>query len=352
MCVIIIKQETAKFPEKKILKRCFYRNTDGSGYMFIRDGSIILKKGFETFNSFYEGLLKENIKEKSLIIHFRKQTAGRVCPANCNPFVISLDMDIMLSTSIVTKNMCFAHNGTFYNMKDEELSDTAMFVKNILTDKIIYDNLYTSLPLQRLINDFLCRGRAVFLHPTEGWLRFGKWEELDGCYYSNNSFKKKLSVKTNELYSFNVSRREVVNEIKKTMNIHENTEMCYICFHPREKCICNDKSKSNNVKIINSIFGSSFLSSAEKIHYIKNELSNPNELSTPDAPSQISEQHKNKVFSPVITKHIGFVKKCSKCGGQGKVKMRYMYMGWRKTTHTLSCNKCYVENRNKYFYSI
>ena len=87
-------------------------------------------------------------------------------------------------------------------------------------------------------------------------------------------------------------------------------------------------------------------------HYIKNELSNPNELSTPDAPSQISEQHKNKVFSPVITKHIGFVKKCSKCGGQGKVKMRYMYMGWRKTTHTLSCNKCYVENRNKYFYSI
>ena len=68
MCIIVIKPKNKKIPDKILLNRCFKNNQDGIGYMYVNNKEVVIRKGFMSFDDFYNNLLsdykKNNLNKK------------------------------------------------------------------------------------------------------------------------------------------------------------------------------------------------------------------------------------------------------------------------------------------------
>jgi predicted glutamine amidotransferase len=118
MC-LLIAVEKGKLDYDSI-ESSFSNNQDGAGFAFVRDGEIIVEKGFFDERSFIRAY--EQISETPHIIHFRRSTGGLVNTVNCHPFQPHSEV-------------AFAHNGTLTSVKgDSHFSDTFYFSQGILTD--------------------------------------------------------------------------------------------------------------------------------------------------------------------------------------------------------------------------
>lgn len=120
MCLILIKKPKAILT-KKTMKDAFIGNRDGAGFMYAVNGNLNVIKGFMYFRMFYRAFrLHERLHPNSLfVLHFRQATHGASIPDNCHPF-------------FVNPNLAMAHNGILLNMGSKDVSDTLMFVTNIL----------------------------------------------------------------------------------------------------------------------------------------------------------------------------------------------------------------------------
>ena len=58
MCVICASPKGTRQPSLSEIKRMFYRNPHGAGYMAARDGKVIIHKGFMDFDSFLGAYLQ------------------------------------------------------------------------------------------------------------------------------------------------------------------------------------------------------------------------------------------------------------------------------------------------------
>ena len=67
MCIIVSKEKGVKLPTKKILENCFNRNSDGAGFMYVKNNQVMIDKGYMTFEDFYKRL-KELKKDYPLFI--------------------------------------------------------------------------------------------------------------------------------------------------------------------------------------------------------------------------------------------------------------------------------------------
>ena len=94
MCIIAIKPKNKDLQDKETLKTCFTRNPDGSGYMFVHDNVVEIKKGYMTFDEFYKDLIndynKYNLKNQNLVMHFRIGTSGQSKLGCTHPFAITI----------------------------------------------------------------------------------------------------------------------------------------------------------------------------------------------------------------------------------------------------------------------
>ena len=110
MCIITIKPKNKKLQDKDILQTCFTRNPDGSGYMFVHDNIVEIKKGYMTFESFYKDLIEDynkyDLKNKNLVMHFRIGTSGQSKLGCTHPFAITNDYDVLNMTNVKTKLPC------------------------------------------------------------------------------------------------------------------------------------------------------------------------------------------------------------------------------------------------------
>ena len=70
--------------------------------MYVKKGKVNIVKGFMTFDSFYEYLMKldklYDLKQKALVMHFRISTQGNVDAGNCHPFPITSSKKMLRST--------------------------------------------------------------------------------------------------------------------------------------------------------------------------------------------------------------------------------------------------------------
>ena len=85
MCILIIKPNGVMTPSESTLKTCFERNPDGAGFSYNKNGKIILKKGFMTFDSFKKAVEKIPITSSALI-HCRITTSGGTKPELTHPY--------------------------------------------------------------------------------------------------------------------------------------------------------------------------------------------------------------------------------------------------------------------------
>ena len=176
--VVIAKPKGVQI-RKKYLRNCYISNPDGAGFMFVRDKEIIIKKGYFSFELFWEDYLKaeqENTKSP-FVIHFRIATSGGVNKLNCHPFRID-------------EHNSFAHNGIFYSLPyTAELSDTQIFNNQIL--KKLPVDWMRWVGIKKLIRGFIKESgsKVVFLGNNKNvWIcgeDEGDW--FKGAWYSNDS---------------------------------------------------------------------------------------------------------------------------------------------------------------------
>lgn len=206
MCIIVSKEKGVDLPTKEILEQCFNYNSDGAGLMYADNGKVNIVKGFMTFKSFYEYLMKLNkmydLKEKALVMHFRISTGGNVDGGNCHPYPISKRKKDLRSKCIKTE-LGMAHNGIIsmyssgYGVK-EELNDTQRFIQNAVAPIYNVDKeFYKDYDIMKLLED-IAGSKLCFLDKEENIYYVGKFVEEDGVKYSNTSY---IPYKTYPLYS-------------------------------------------------------------------------------------------------------------------------------------------------------
>lgn len=196
MCIIVAKGTGRELPDRDVLKTCFENNPDGAGYMILKadEEKIRINKGFMSFKKFRRALAKENITEDDLVVlHFRIGTSGKKKAAtHTHPFPLSLREDRLKSLRISTQ-MALAHNGVMNAYADEikDFSDTMAFTKKVVASKYVKDSIFESKALQTLVSDHLRGDRLVIMDAERRtFLMFNDWEEDEGIYYSNSSYKR------------------------------------------------------------------------------------------------------------------------------------------------------------------
>ena len=166
MCVICYVPAGVKTPSYRILKAMHNANPHGQGFCTPSQFS----KGLN-FDYFAEQLRKRDINEPC-IMHFRWATHGSIKKANCHPFKI--------------EDVCFAHNGilSVQPMRDKTDSETA-FIR-YLYPYIEQYGLY-SPEVEKMVYNIIECSKFAFMQGDDVRL-FGRFEQMDGCYYSNLRF--------------------------------------------------------------------------------------------------------------------------------------------------------------------
>ena len=113
MCIAVYKPMGADFPVKRVLKRCFYKNPDGAGFMVANGSAVEIHKGYMGFRSFWKALREVRYKygdDKAYVMHFRISTQGGVRQDGCHPFPLSKDMSDLRRLDCEA-DIGVAHNG-------------------------------------------------------------------------------------------------------------------------------------------------------------------------------------------------------------------------------------------------
>ena len=235
MCIAVYKPMDAEFPYKRILKRCFYKNPDGAGFMVANGTEVEIHKGFMGFRSFWKALREARTKygdDKAYVMHFRISTQGGVRADGCHPFPLSKDMCDLRKLDCVT-DIGIAHNGIidlctdwgssysqYYSRswsarKTVDYSDTMKFITEYLSLIINGRDYWKNEDALELI-DKLCESRLAILDGAGHCELIGKgWECSDGVWYSNSGYKDTATTKS------------IVCKSSESVSTDSTTNSCY-----------------------------------------------------------------------------------------------------------------------------
>jgi hypothetical protein len=196
MCIIIVKNKKVEMPSDSILQNCWKNNHDGAGFMYHdrATGEVVIEKGFMKLKHLKKALKAHKFGiEDTVAIHFRYATAGGISKANTHPFPLSKNVKELRQTTFRTKS-AMVHNGMLGAGKGN-LSDTMIFVRDILSDPLIHNNLSRSAVLQ-LLGYYMGNGKSGYgnriavMTKEKVTLLGATWiEEDDGLWYSNSDYK-------------------------------------------------------------------------------------------------------------------------------------------------------------------
>ena len=199
MCLIIVKPSGVAMPSDKYIVNAYNNNSDGFGIAWRQQGMsrVVIQKGIMTIAGVFS--LLDSIKDplnKTIMMHFRLATEGKICPENCHPFPISNKVS-QLQALEVESRYAIAHNGIIlaFNSKrwgatvyggtwNKDLSDTQEFILDYLAG--MGKALFNPKVLE-LIHEYT-ESKFAILSPDAIKL-IGDFEEENGLYYSNTSYK-------------------------------------------------------------------------------------------------------------------------------------------------------------------
>ena len=192
MCIIAAKPAGVKMPDSATITRMWYRNSDGAGIMYVKDGKVRIDKGFMKLADFEAHLKKVgqtvNLDETSVVMHFRITTHGGTCPENCHPFPITRSVKA-LQTLHQSAPIGIAHNGVIPITPRKGISDTMEYIATQLAP--LYDmdrNFVKSKPALELVKNAIGSKMAFLTASNEIYL-VGDFVEEAGIKYSNRTFE-------------------------------------------------------------------------------------------------------------------------------------------------------------------
>lgn len=197
MCIAIYKLSGIELPSRERLQNCFRENPNGCGFSYSYKGAVYTYKGFFSFDKFYNKLMecdrKYNLKEQSVLIHYRISTHGLTNAANCHPFALTSNEHKLKSTFTKSKYSVI-HNGickvTSTASKKETFSDTALFVRDYLSKIATYDGWFENENTIALIEKLIDSKMAILRGDGSIISTSGFHKAEDGNYYSNYSYKE------------------------------------------------------------------------------------------------------------------------------------------------------------------
>lgn len=178
MCIAIVKLPDADVSEAN-LRASRIANPDGAGFAYVKDGKVVVEKGFRTLNPFLEAYKKavEANSASTFLIHFRIRSMGDKSSDNTHPFLYD--------------HGCMIHNGTLSGTGatwGEGESDTKKFVdrfKDNLTLEVVEanaDKLGKAIGSGNKLAFLFHNGKHVIVNKDRG-------VQEDGVWYSNYTFR-------------------------------------------------------------------------------------------------------------------------------------------------------------------
>ena len=191
MCII------AYVPKKKslsdeVLKNMFTNNPDGAGLMWQNaNGTVGYSKGYMDFESLKQAFSKldTNIDRA---IHCRIATSGVISGACCHPFPVTNDLKVMAQTENKRHaKTVLMHNGMISFCTPElgikaPYSDTMLFTRDYVYP---LENQLNKLAIQVLMEQSIHSRLLVFGEDLKAPIMLGKWDCVDGVYFSNSTYK-------------------------------------------------------------------------------------------------------------------------------------------------------------------
>lgn len=200
MCIIVYKPKGAPLPSQNLLSDCFHHNPDGAGIMFHdpRRG-LIIRKGMMNSDEFLRvcDRLRPCCDDIPVVIHCRWATHGGVQPGLCHPFPIDNRRNIL--TALVPRNvkMAVVHNGVIpqWSGKDQDVSDTLLYVQNELYPALRDDPDYLSDPRHRRHLADTSMSRLTFMDSGGNVTLVGQFFAYGGVYYSKQLVPRRTQFK-------------------------------------------------------------------------------------------------------------------------------------------------------------
>lgn len=197
MCIIVAKEKNVGLPTYKQLLNCFEYNSDGAGFMYVKNNKVIIDKGYMTWKKFYKRYQKlcrkfNNFENQSLIMHFRIGTSSGNTPQNTHPYPISNKVDDLHKLYVKT-DLGMVHNGIIHdytpNDKLSKTNDTQEFIlKYVSTLYNHYPKFYKDKYITKGMED-ITNSKLAFMD-TSGYIYYvGDFITENGVKFSNSSYE-------------------------------------------------------------------------------------------------------------------------------------------------------------------
>ena len=181
--------------KKDLLRNGFSANKDGAGFAFLEDGRLIVKKGYFTFDEFWN-VFSRTPKDSPVLIHFRKQTHGAKNEENCHPWIID-DNHAMIHNGVIKQHS--------FSPKACKISDTGIFVEQILKPMFAQNSDAWKEPWAKaLLESYIGIGNKMVIMSNTGNFvifraSFGVW--VNNVWYSNDSYRSISVYNRNNFYN-------------------------------------------------------------------------------------------------------------------------------------------------------
>lgn len=195
MCVLIHQPAGKEVPEEN-LRESFAFNGDGIGISYVKDGALVVDKGWFKIKSFLKKY--KELKGLEMIIHFRRASTGMVVNEdNCHPFRFT-NKTWKAKDGSPKYHFSMAHNGRIAIPCDKGMSDTATFAESILwpilnRDPLFLDCDYGIWMMEKALGS--TNKLVVLRYDTEEKkldhyiIHKAEGNEAFGCWFSNLEWK-------------------------------------------------------------------------------------------------------------------------------------------------------------------
>ena len=222
MCVIIFIPMGKKISEDE-LKKAWKRNSDGGGYCYQHNNSVIFKRGIMEFEE-YKKQVMELMGKYNLLLHMRITTSKIVNRVQCHPYRI----DNVKQLEGRTKSPVVCMNGTIHGQTlKKDCNDTMSYIMDYYdTFKILNQDIID------LIQDSTESRWACMT--GDNVLLSSDFINVDGIWYSNRKhmytyvYKPVNDYKTN-YKSINKNKKSKKSTKSKTRKSN-NTRSYYLTY--------------------------------------------------------------------------------------------------------------------------
>ena len=242
MCIIIAKEKYGRLPSEEELKNSFTVNSDGAGFMYVKDGKVVIDKGYMSWDSFikhYKKLLEDfnDFKGKSLVIHCRIGTSGKNIKENTHPYPISNNSRLLRAKHLSTQEIGIAHNGVIKGYGTATgLNDTQEFIgKYIYPIYSHFKEFYKNKDIMYGI-EVITNSKFAILDSEDKIYYIGDFVDDKGLKFSNTTYK----------YSYTYSSKYYDYDYYK-WNDEDYYESWYNNFYKKQKEEEKEEPNVNNL---------------------------------------------------------------------------------------------------------